>query len=216
RCAPSIRRDEVPAWTGWLLRFQIRVVYFFGGIAKLNADWFHGEPLRSVLLSNRDFPLLGHLVFTNHVFVDVFNWGALLLDLLVVFLLLNRYTRVPAYVAAITFHLMNARFFMIGIFPWLMIAGTAVFFPPDWPRRIVNDARTRPWPRRFWRFIIGFVVVAALALYLPKTHAPIDPLLGGIGGGVVGYYFEIPSPRRRSAAVTSAIASPWRKLVVGF
>ena len=34
----------VPIWTIWLLRFQIGVPYFFGGIAKLNPDWLAGEP----------------------------------------------------------------------------------------------------------------------------------------------------------------------------
>jgi vitamin K-dependent gamma-carboxylase len=44
----------VPAWVVWLLRFQIGVPYFFGGIAKLNDDWFHGEPLRSWIAGRTD------------------------------------------------------------------------------------------------------------------------------------------------------------------
>src|SRR6266568_1386209 len=93
RFDPSLRREEVPAWTLWLLRFQIAVPYFFGGIAKLNADWFRGQPLHSMLAVHRDFPLLGQY-FSNRWFFDALNWGALLIDLLVVLLLLNRYTRV--------------------------------------------------------------------------------------------------------------------------
>lgn len=214
RFDPSLRRGEVPAWAVWLLRFQIAVPYFFGGIAKLNADWFKGQPLHSMLLNNRDFPLLGHF-FTNHVVFDFLNWAALLLDLLVIFALLNRYTRVPAYMAVIAFHLMNSRFFPIDIFPWMMIGSTAMFFPADWPRRVMNDARTRPWPRRFRRFVIGFVVVAALAVYIPRPFAPINPLIGGIAGGVVGYYFEIPPRRKRRASVPRPVVSPRKKLVVG-
>ena len=214
RFDPSLRREEVPAWTLWLLRFQIAVPYFFGGLAKLNADWFRGQPLHSMLAAHTDFPLLGHY-FSNRWFFDFLNWGSLLLDLLVVLALLNRYTRVPAYMAAIAFHLMNARFFNIGIFPFLMIAATAIFFPADWPRRVVNDARTRPRPARFWRFVIGFGIVAAIAILLPTKHAPIDPLAAGIGGGVVGYYFEIPSPRKRRAPAPRAVVTPRRKLVVG-
>ncbi|MBV8303032.1 MAG: HTTM domain-containing protein, partial [Acidimicrobiia bacterium] len=169
---------------------------------------------RTVLLNHRNFPLLGHF-FSNHLFFDFLNWGTLLLDLLVVFALLNRYTRVPAYMAVIVFHLMNARFFNIDIFPWMMIASTAIFFPADWPRRLVNDARTSPRPRRFWRFVVGFVVVAALALYIPTRHAPIDPLLGGIGGGVVGYFFEIPRRRTGRRALAPTARSPRQRLVAG-
>src|SRR5262245_30392366 len=41
----SIRSDVVPAWTLWLLRAQVGIPYFYGGIAKLNSDWIHGgEP----------------------------------------------------------------------------------------------------------------------------------------------------------------------------
>ncbi|PYK30859.1 MAG: vitamin K-dependent gamma-carboxylase, partial [Verrucomicrobia bacterium] len=40
------RATSVPAWTLWLLRGQMAVVYFYGGIAKLNPDWLRGEPMR--------------------------------------------------------------------------------------------------------------------------------------------------------------------------
>jgi surface polysaccharide O-acyltransferase-like enzyme len=38
----SIRSDVVPAWTLWLLRAQVGIPFFYGGIAKLNSDWVHG------------------------------------------------------------------------------------------------------------------------------------------------------------------------------
>jgi hypothetical protein len=43
----------------------------------------------------------------------------------------------------VLFNLMNARLFSIGIFPWFMIAGTLLFLPPDWPRRL---AARLGWP----------------------------------------------------------------------
>src|SRR5262245_1967152 len=46
RLWPALRSDYVPAWTQWLLRFQVGLPYVFGGIAKLNADWFHGQPMQ--------------------------------------------------------------------------------------------------------------------------------------------------------------------------
>lgn len=36
----------IPIWTLWLFRFQLGIVYFYGGIAKLNADWLSGQPMR--------------------------------------------------------------------------------------------------------------------------------------------------------------------------
>ncbi|MEZ4592923.1 MAG: HTTM domain-containing protein [Chloroflexota bacterium] len=130
----SIQR--APAWTLWLLRAQIGIVYFYAGLAKLNADWFQGEPMRGWLASRTDFPLIGPF-FTEEWLVYAFSYGGLLLDLLIVPFLLWRRTRPFAFAAGLTFHLMNAKLFSIGIFPWFMIAATAVFFNPDWPRRVI-------------------------------------------------------------------------------
>lgn len=130
----SIQR--APAWTLWLLRAQIGIVYFYAGLAKLNRDWLQGEPMRGWLASRTDFPLIGPF-FTEEWLVYAFSYGGLLLDLLIVPFLLWRRTRPFAFAAGLTFHLMNAKLFSIGIFPWFMIAATAVFFNPGWPRRVI-------------------------------------------------------------------------------
>jgi vitamin K-dependent gamma-carboxylase len=136
---PNIRSDVVPAWTLWLLRAQVGIPYFYGGIAKLNSDWIHGgEPMRSWL-----HPLTrvtgGSTVFTADWVVYSFVIGGLLLDLLVVPLLLWRRTRLFGFAAAIAFNLTNAVIFDIGIFPWLMLGALLIFFPPDLPRRFARE-----------------------------------------------------------------------------
>ncbi len=131
----KIRSDVVPAWTLWLLRAQVGIPYFYGGIAKLNSDWVHGgEPMR-IWLS----PLtrVGH-VFAADWVVYSFVVGGLLIDLLVVPLLLWRRTRLFAFVAAAVFNLINAVIFEIGIFPWLMLGALLIFFPPNLMRRFAR------------------------------------------------------------------------------
>lgn len=130
----------VPAWVVWILRFQIGVPYFFGGIAKLNVDWLRGEPLRTWMAARTDLEPF-HTVLTNSSVIWFMNYGALLFDLLVVPLLLFRTTRVPAFVVACLFHLTNVWLFGLYIFPWLMIAATLLFFPPDWPLQILQRFR---------------------------------------------------------------------------
>ncbi|HEY9886789.1 MAG TPA: HTTM domain-containing protein, partial [Candidatus Obscuribacterales bacterium] len=132
---PAVAAQVAPAWTLALLRAQLCIVYFYAGIAKLNADWFAGEPLRSWLAARTDFPLIGAL-FTQEWMVYGLSYGGLLLDLGVAPLLLWRRTRWLAYISAVIFHLMHARLFVIGIFPWFMIAATALFFPPSFPREV--------------------------------------------------------------------------------
>jgi hypothetical protein len=134
----GIRSAVTPAWTLWLLRAQVGIPYFFGGIAKLNSDWIHGgEPMRIWLSPLTKVPAFGHLFAANWV-VYGFVIGGLLLDLLVVPLLLWRRTRLFAFAAAILFNLLNALIFEIGIFPWLMLGALLIFFPPDLARRFAR------------------------------------------------------------------------------
>ncbi|WP_428323871.1 HTTM domain-containing protein [Nitrosopumilus sp.] len=130
----KIRTDFISAYSIWLLRILVGIPYFFGGIAKLNPDWLAGYPLRFWLESEADtFPLLGQF-FTEEWFVMFFAYGALFVDLLAVPFLLWRRSRIFAYVILVSFHLLNAQLFSIGIFPWFMIFATLVFFDPSWPR----------------------------------------------------------------------------------
>lgn len=137
---PTIRRDTAPLWMLRLLQFQIAVPYFFGGIAKLNADWLAGQPMGLALSERTWFPLIGPWLDETW-FAVLFAWGGMLLDLLIAPALWWRKTRLFAYLAAVLFHLTNAALWTIGVFPWLMILATAVFFPPDWPRRLWASLR---------------------------------------------------------------------------
>lgn len=128
-------RATIPAWTLWLVRFHIGLPYFMGGIAKLDGDWLYGQPMRMMLSGKTWMPVIGPYVAEDWM-VSLFVWGGLLFDLLVVPALLWRRTRPLAFAVAVGFHLTNATMFTIGIFPWLMIAATLVFFNPEWPRRI--------------------------------------------------------------------------------
>lgn len=80
---PSLRALTAPAWTLWLLRLQLGVTYFYGGIAKFSDDWLRGEPLRTWLADSTDFPLIGRW-FTEEWMVYGMADGGLLLDLLIV------------------------------------------------------------------------------------------------------------------------------------
>jgi hypothetical protein len=144
---PAIRSSTVPAWTIWILRAQLGIVYFFGGVAKLNPDWLRGEPMSSWLLESEDFPILGEL-FAEGWGGMLFAYGGLLLDLGAPFFLLWRPTRAVTFALVVAFHLVNAKLFGIGIFPWFMIAATTIFFPPDWPRTLLRLAPRPAAPRR--------------------------------------------------------------------
>ncbi len=147
RRRPALGSQTAPAWALWILRAQMGFVYFFGGVAKLNSDWLHGEPIRQLLAARRDYALVGRYLAEEWV-VWVFAVGGLLFDLLVVPLLLWPRTRKLAFGVALLFHVTNGLVFGIGIFPWFAVAATLLFFSPSWPRRLAEklpSALTRIW-----------------------------------------------------------------------
>jgi vitamin K-dependent gamma-carboxylase len=178
---PRLRSDTTPAWTLWLLRVQMGVVYFFSGVAKFSPDWLHGEPMRMWMAQRIDFPILGRF-FRDAWIVYTMSYGAMLLDLFIVPLLLWRRTRGAAFCVALVFHLLNSKLFAdLGVFPWLAIAATTLFFPPDWPRRIVSIFRpvtTSPFsdtgrlPNRWKRVVVlSFVAIyTGIQVLLPLRH----------------------------------------------
>ena len=142
----SFQVCTIPSWVIWVLRAQVGVVYVFGGIAKLNPDWLlHAQPLRIWLYNNGDLPLVGPLLKEVSL-AYAMSWAGAAFDLTIVGWLLWRRSRPVAYVILIVFHVMTWLLFPIGMFPWIMIAGTLIFFPPDWPHRLL--ARVFPSTRR--------------------------------------------------------------------
>jgi len=135
---PGLRSSFLPAWCLGLLRFQLGIPYLYGGIAKIESDWLQGYPLKMWLQRSGDVPLIGATLQQAEWAPLVFSYGGLLLDLLIVPLLLFPRTRWFAYLAGLGFHVLNSQLFDIGVFPWLMIGATLLFFPADWPRRLVR------------------------------------------------------------------------------
>ncbi|MFZ5894892.1 MAG: HTTM domain-containing protein [Myxococcota bacterium] len=136
RRRPERRLTHVPRWMLWALRLQVGVVYFYAGVAKLNADWlFEAQPLRIWLPARADLPLVGWLL-EEPATAYVASWFGALFDLSIPFLLCLRSTRVFAFCLVVVFHTATAALFPIGIFPWLMTLSATLFFAPDWPRAV--------------------------------------------------------------------------------
>jgi len=134
---PSIASEFAPAWSLWILRAQMGFVYFFGGVAKLNSEWLHGWPLRIWLPRDLMVPVLSH--YRNELWLAMFfSYSGLCIDLFAVPLLLWKRSRPYMFAVLASFHLMNLNLFDIGIFPWFATAMTALYFEPDWPRKLIG------------------------------------------------------------------------------
>lgn len=172
RRKPGVRYDTVPVWTIWLLRFQLLVVYIFAGLAKLNADWLiSAEPLRIWLMACSDLPVIGKLLAEPWAAVAA-SWFGAVHDLALPILLLFSCTRRWAYLAAIFFHVMTALLFPIGMFPWIMLAAATIFFPPEWPRRLLR-APDQPAPANVGRIISKPALVLLAAYCVVQVLVPL-------------------------------------------
>jgi hypothetical protein len=135
---PQLRRKYVPAWTINILKLQLGLVYFFAGAAKLNPDWMlNAMPMQIWLPANADLPLIGPLLeYTSTAYL--FSWAGAFYDLTIAFFLLWKPTRVFAYITVIVFHLLTYALFQIGMFPFIMILSTLIFFSADFHKKIIT------------------------------------------------------------------------------
>lgn len=131
-------QTNVPAWSIWLLRFQVGLVFFFAGLAKLNADWLlEAQPMRIWLGARSDLPIIGSYLLKPWVAYGA-SWIGMVYDLSIPFLLLWVRSRKWAYLGVIVFHVATALLFRIGMFPWIMMVATLVFIPPKALRNVVG------------------------------------------------------------------------------
>ncbi len=131
---PSLESDTIQGWCLWVLPFLMGVVYFYGGIAKINSDWLRGMPLDLWLKEAEDMPVLG-TIWKLEMTPPIMAWAGLLLDLMAPFFLLFTRKRKWVFGLILFFHLINFLIFSIGIFPWLSISLSLLFFPPSKFRR---------------------------------------------------------------------------------
>mgnify|MGYP001040296603 CR=1 FL=1 len=134
---PSIGLNKVPNWTIASIKFQLGLVYFFAGIAKLNYDWlFNAMPMSIWLQAKTHWPIIGDL-FAEKWIAYSFSWVGCIFDLTIVFFLLYRRFRPVAYLALVIFHVLTGIMFPIGMFPWIMILSTLIFFSDDFHQKLL-------------------------------------------------------------------------------
>lgn len=134
-------KKEEPISRIWLYTFRIQMglVYFFGGIAKLQPDWlFEALPLKLWLYqSEGKIPFLDPILGLP-ITAFVFSWIGVVFDLSIPFLLCTKKFRFPAWFVVLFFHSFTSFLFPIGIFPIVMSLSSLIFFEPNWPKTILN------------------------------------------------------------------------------
>jgi len=135
---PEKRITHIPRLFIIVLQLQLGLVYFFAGVAKLNPDWlFEAMPLRIWLQPHTNMPVIGFLM--DKVWIAyLFSWFGAFYDLSIPFLLLFKKTRGIAYFLVVVFHIMTYLLFQIGMFPYIMIISTLIFFSENFHLKAIG------------------------------------------------------------------------------
>lgn len=138
RLNKNLAYKKVPNWTIDSIKLLLVIVYFYAGLAKLNSDWlFRASPLNIWLPVHNDLPLVGVLM-SKTWFHYVMSWSGAIYDLTIPFLLLNKRTRFFAFVIVVFFHVFTRILFPIGMFPYIMILSTIIFFDAKLHHKILH------------------------------------------------------------------------------
>ncbi|CAM1355430.1 MULTISPECIES: HTTM domain-containing protein [Tenacibaculum] len=130
---------NVPKWTIDSVKLLLGIVYFYAGLAKLNSDWlFRAQPLKIWLPSKYDLPLIGNNLMQQEWFHYTMSWSGALYDLSIPFLLLYKRTRLLAFGLVVFFHVFTRVLFPIGMFPFIMIVATLIFFDASLHEKIIQ------------------------------------------------------------------------------
>lgn len=134
---PITNYQRIPAWTVDAVKLILGIVYFYAGLAKLNSDWLiKAMPLKMWLPMNSGMPIIGD--FFNESWTHyAFSWCGAIYDLTIPFLLLYKRTRIIGFFLVVFFHVFTKMLFPIGVFPYVMIISTLVFFSSDFHKKIL-------------------------------------------------------------------------------
>ena len=161
----------IPNWTILLIKFQVAIVYIFAGLAKLNYDWLiDAMPLSIWLPANSHIPIVGGLLklkFTAYLF----SWFGAIYDLFIVLFLIYPKTRKVAYFFVIVFHLSTSVLFNIGVFPYVMIALTTIYFDKSFQVNIITklknyiNYKTKFVTTHSYRPIIKSIIITSILIF---------------------------------------------------
>ena len=136
---PHIKSTSCSHWHILIFKLQLSIVYFFAGFAKVNSDWlFRAEPMATWLPGKYQLPIIGSIMKYKQL-AYLFSWVGCLYDLTIWIFLWFKKTRAVAYVAVVIFHILTGILFpRIGMFPYIMMTSTIIFFSSRFHEKILS------------------------------------------------------------------------------
>jgi len=172
--------NTMPYWISLLFIIQVAIVYVFASIAKFYPDWLDGTFTRNLLADSTNVIALKKLFLQKWFYLFIAYMG-IIFDLLIVPLLLFKKTRMLALLASLTFHLFNAIFLEIGIFPFFALTFVLFFYEPETIKSVFLRKKTsietdNGHSNYYGKKIVFFLIIPYLIiqLLLPLRHHFIE------------------------------------------
>ena len=129
-----------PKWCVDSIKLLLFIVYFYAGLAKINSDWLlEAQPLKIWLTTGSyDLPLIGNNIMQKEWFHYFMSWGGMFYDLLIPFILLYSKTRIYGFLLVVFFHIFTVILFPIGMFPYIMIVSSLIFFSSKTHKKLLD------------------------------------------------------------------------------
>lgn len=136
---PKIKSTSCKNWHILIFKIQLSIVYFFAGLAKVNPDWLlRAQPMATWLPGKYQLPIIGPFMPLKEI-AFLFSWAGCLYDLTIWIFLWIRKTRGLAYLGVLVFHILTGILFpRIGMFPYIMIISTLIFFSSTFHERVLK------------------------------------------------------------------------------
>ncbi|MEM6772988.1 MAG: HTTM domain-containing protein, partial [Bacteroidota bacterium] len=129
-------------------------------------------PLSTWLPARSDVPVLGPWLVYDEV-AYLFSYAGVAYDLTIPFLLWWSRTRPLAFLAVIIFHGLTALLFPIGLFPWIMIVGSLVFFTDADYTRLLGRFVKSPSSTARSRTVPPWLLVVLAAYFCVQVVLPL-------------------------------------------
>jgi HTTM domain/Vitamin K-dependent gamma-carboxylase, lumenal domain len=172
----TLMATQAPSWTILIFKYQLLIIYCCAGLSKLTNEWLiRAMPLKIWLPAKVNIPVLGPFLKYEWT-AYLFSWASALFDLTIPFILLNKSSSRFGYFLVIIFHLLTAILFQIGMFPWLMMSATLIYFSEGFHVKLIRQIRK----------IFGMQEPS-----LPERYLPVNKNLQRVGLILLACYFFI-------------------------
>lgn len=185
-----IEPNTVPNWQMLMLQLQLFIMYFYGGIAKLNQEWlFYAQPVKAWLPDMLGTDLYNSLSVDEVTLLAYFiSYSGLFIDLLAGFLLLNKRTFPFMALVLFLFHLSNSFLFNIGLFPWFGMVSLVLFVPISYIKKLTQQVPTESSSTTRPRLVVAMLALWFSFQFLFPLRHHVMP--GWVFWGERGYKFS--------------------------